>query len=130
MTGNNHVNNGIRALCGVLMVSVTMVCAVSNNGWAMLAPAKVAASAEGAAYDKTADMKTVQTALESKIVRERLHSLGMSDKEVESRLSRLSEKQMHQLAKNISALKSGGGLIGLLELVVLVILIIILLRAV
>ena len=96
----------------------------------MLAPALSGPAADGQAYERTADMKMVQTALESKIVRERLKSLGMNDKEIESRLSRLSDQQVHKLAKDVKTLSPGGGVIGLLEMVVLVLLIIILLRAV
>ena len=96
----------------------------------MLAPAQSAPAAGGQAYDRAADMKAVQTALESKIVRERLKALGLNDKETDSRLSRLSDQQVHKLAKDVKTLNSGGGVTGLLELVVLVLLIFILLRAV
>ena len=113
-----------------LIVSTTMICMQPGTGWAMLAPALSGPAADGQAYERTADMKMVQTALESKIVRERLKSLGMNDKEIESRLSRLSDQQVHKLAKDVKTLSPGGGVIGLLEMVVLVLLIIILLRAV
>ena len=124
MTGKKHIKIGVKALICVLIVSTTMVCTLSNNGWAMLAPAQNAAATDGQTYDRAADLKTVQTALESKIVHGRLKALGMTDKEIESRLSRLSNQQVHQLAKDISALNPGGGIVGLLELVILVLLII------
>jgi hypothetical protein len=75
-------------------------------------------------------MKTVQTTLESRIVRERLKSFGMTDKEIDARVSRLSDQQVHQLARDVKTLSPGGGVAGLLELVILVLLIVILLRAV
>jgi len=124
------MKSGVRALLAVLIVSTTMAFTLPGSGWAMLAPAQVAPAAGGQAYDRAADLKTVQTALESKIVRERLKSLGMNDKEIESRVGKLTDLQMHQLAKDVKTLSPGGGVISLLELVVLVLLILILVRAV
>jgi hypothetical protein len=99
-----------------------MVLAKPSTGWAMLAPAQ-AASATGAA-DRAADMKSVQTALESKVVRERLKALGLTDKEIASRLGQLSDAQVHKLAKDIDTLSAGGDLGGILVLVILILLIV------
>ena len=118
------MKTGARALIYSLIASTTMLCTVSGNGWAMLAPAQSAASAEGQAYGRAADMKTVQTALESKMVRERLKTLGLTDKEIESRLTRLSDQQIHQLAKDVNTLSSGGFIEELLVLVILVLVIV------
>ena len=114
------MKSGARALVYSLIASTTMLCTLSPNGWAMLAPAQGAAAAGGQAYDRAGDMKTVQTALESKIVRERLKALGMTDKEIESRLTRLSDQQVHQLAKDVNTLGPGGGIVGILIVVMLV----------
>ena len=112
------MRTGARTLIFVLIVSTTMVCTMPSTGWAMLAPA------QGVATDRVADMKTVQTVLESKIVRERLRALGLTDQEIESRLGRLSDQQVHRLAKDIDTL-SPGGLVGeILVLVILVLLIV------
>lgn len=121
MASKRRMRSGVRALIYTLIVSTTMVCSLSGSGWAMLAPA---AATDGQGYDRTADMKTVQTALESKIIRERLKAYGMTDKEIESRLSRLPDQQVHQLAKNIDTLSAGGDVGGILVIVLLVVLII------
>lgn len=121
---------GKRIMLCALVFSTTAVCTMPVTGWAMLAPAQTASAADGPALDRAADLKAVQAALESKIVRERLKALGLNDKEIESRLGKLSDQQVHKLAKDVKTLSPGGGVIGLLELVVLVLLIIILLRAV
>lgn len=107
-----------------MIVSTTMTCTLANNGWAMLAPAQGAAAAGGPAYDRAADLKTVRAALESKIVRERLKALGMTDKEIESRLSRLSDQHVHQVAKDINTLNPGGFISSILGLVIMVLLIV------
>ena len=128
MTRKNKIKSGVRAMLGVLIVSTTMLCTLSNSGWAMLAPAQSGAAAAGPRYDRAADIKAVQTVLESKIVRERLKTLGMNDKEIESRLGRLSDQQVHQLAKDVNTLRPGGGIVTLLEIVVLVLLILFLVK--
>lgn len=128
MIGKINLAFGTRGILAVLILSVTLTCTLSGSGWAMLAPAR-APAADGQAYDRAADVKTVQAALESKIVRERLKTLGLNDKEIETRLAKLSDRQVHQLAKDVKTLSPGGTVIGLLELVVLVLLIIILFRA-
>lgn len=126
MTVKTIVTGGRRSILAALILSTTMACALSGNGWAMLAPAQTAPASGGQAYDRAADVKAVQTALESKIVRDRLQSLGLNDKEIESRLGKLSDHQVHQLAKDVKTLGPGGGI---LELVILVLLIILLVRA-
>ena len=75
-------------------------------------------------------MKTIQSALESKVVRQRLRELGLPEDQVEARLSKLSDQEVHQLATQIHTLNPGGDLtvIGILVAVVLVLLIIYLVR--
>ena len=112
-----------KALCLALIVSVTMVCAPSK-GWSMLAPA------QGATEGRSADMKTVQNALESKVVRERLKALGLTDKEIELRLGKLSDRQLHKFAKDVDTLAAGGFIEAVLVVVVLVLLILFLVKRV
>lgn len=129
MTGKTNLAFGTRGLLAALILSTTLTCTFSGSGWAMLAPAQNAPAADSQALDRASDLKTVQAALESKIVRGRLQSLGLNEKEIDSRLAKLSDRQVHQLAKDVKTLSPGGGLIGLLELVVLVLLLVILFRA-
>lgn len=118
------MNIATRALLYTLIVTTTMICAPSQ-GWSMLAPAQ-GAPAEG----RAADMKTVQSALESKVVRERLRALGLTDKEIESRLGKLSDRQLHKFAKDVDTLASGGFVEAVLVIVVLVLLILFLVKRV
>lgn len=76
MNGKTVITGGKRSILAALISSTTMTCTLSGSGWAMLAPAQSAPAAEGQGYDRAADVKAVQTALESKIVRDRLQSLG------------------------------------------------------
>ena len=115
------MNRAARPLIYALIVATTMICAPSS-GRAMLAPA------QDATEGRSADMKTVQTALESKVVRERLKALGLSDKEIESRLGKLSDRQLHKFAKDVDTLSAGGFIEALLVCVVLVLLIVFLIH--
>jgi hypothetical protein len=93
---------------------------------AMVVPTQEMAPASAAAYDST-DRQTIQTALENKQVRQRLHDLGFSDADVERRLNRLSDAQLHQVAmrieKQIPAGDGAGVAITVLVIVLLVVLI-------
>lgn len=115
------MNLAARILICTLIVTTTMICAPSQ-GWSMLAPA------QSATEGRSADMKTVQTALESKVVRERLKALGLTDKEIESRLGKLSDRQLHKFAKDVDTLAAGGFIEALLVCVVLVLLIVFLIH--
>lgn len=130
MTNKYCAKKGARALMYALMLGAAAVCALPENSRAMLVPAQAAAPTDGQGYDRAADMKTIQTALESKMIRGRLKSLGLSDKEAESRLNRLSDKEVHQLAKDINTLSPGGdvGVGGFLVLAILILLVIFLVQ--
>lgn len=128
MNRNNYLKAASRGILLALTLSTTMVCTMPAGGWAMLAPARGVPVQDGQTYDRAADMKAVQTALESKIVRERLKTLGLTDKEIESRLGRLSDQQLHKLSKDIKSVNPGGAVTGILELIILVIIIVLLVR--
>jgi|CXWL01.1.fsa_nt_gi hypothetical protein len=121
---------GAKTLICVLIVSTTMLCTLPSAGWAMLIPASSSAERSGRTDGRAADMKRIQAALESKAVRERLQAFGLNDGEIDSRLSRLSDQQVHKLAKDIDTLGPGGdvGVGGILVIVLLVVLIVYLIK--
>ncbi|MDA8088131.1 MAG: PA2779 family protein [Nitrospiraceae bacterium] len=77
--------------------------------------------------DRVQDLNKIQQTLENKMVSRRLADLGFSQKEINSRLSQMSDQQIHQVAQKLGSLKVGGDgvefVIALLVVVVLVILI-------
>ena len=79
------------------------------------------------AGEKDADMDTIQSTLENKMVVERLEALGYSKEEISERLAMLSPEERHDLATRIDALHSGQGVwgivIGVLVVVIIVLLI-------
>lgn len=91
---------------------------------ASFAPSGILAPAQ---TDRTADLATLQRALEQKMVKERLANLGLTPDEVQSRLGQLSDQQLHNVAKQLDTLKIGGDsgigiVIGILIIAILVVL--------
>lgn len=75
--------------------------------------------------DRNADLEKIQVVLEHRLVKQRLQDLGFSDEEIRSRLSQLSDEQIHNLAKQIDNLTVGkdglGVIIGLLIIAILIV---------
>jgi hypothetical protein len=73
------------------------------------------------------DIDTIQKVIESKLIRERLEKLGFTADEVQLRLERLNDQQLHQLAQSLDDVKVAGDgglgiIIGLLVIAILVVL--------
>jgi len=80
-------------------------------------------------FERSADLQTIQKALEQKIVRDRLEVLGFSEDEIRQRLEQLTDEQIHSLAQDIDRLDVGGDGLGIIvALLVIVILVIILIK--
>src|SRR5689334_11939968 len=119
--------NLLRTWAFILMGSVTWVAGIQPCAEAALVPTPAFQSQDTDARKQ--DLATIQTALESKLVRAKLQSLGFSDAEVQSRIHRLSDAQIHQLASQIRAVHPAGEwFIGLLIAILLVVLIIYLIK--
>lgn len=116
--------SAVRSLICTLILTTTALFAAPPSGWANLAPSGISTEAPAPGVSRASDMKTISTALESKALRGRLKAMGLGDKEVESRLGKLSDQEIHQLAAQIDAVRPGGLVVELLVLVVLVLLII------
>jgi hypothetical protein len=113
-----------------LILTTTMLCSLKSDGWAMLVPSQIPSG--GSSSTREADMKTIQGTLESKVLRARLKEYGLTDAEINSRLSKLSDKQVHQFASRLHAANPGGDftLIGILIVVVLVLFVVYLVQRV
>lgn len=59
-------------------------------------------------FDRSADLGKIQKVLETKVIRQRLTTLGFSQVEIQSRLDQLSDQQIHQLAQKLDELKVAG----------------------
>ena len=97
----------------------------------MLAPAVPTGTESVSDPNRVMDLQTVQKILENKIVRQRLEDFGLTSEEINARLTRLSDDQLHQLATQIDAITPGGDglgiIVALLVIAILVVLLIYLL---
>lgn len=90
------------------------------------APLQEAAPAS-ASMDRAAGLAKIQTALESKIVQQKLMDFGLSPEETMTRVNRLSDAQINQLATHTDSLQAGGEVVGtLVSLVILALLVVLL----
>lgn len=80
------------------------------------------------AADRAEDLGRIQAVLESKLVKQRLQDLGFTADEINARLSRMSDQQIHGFAQQLDDLRVGkdglGVVIAVLLIIVLVIVII------
>lgn len=76
--------------------------------------------------ERLADIATIQKALESKLVGERLGQLGLRQEEVRARLDSLSDRQLHEIAVRADDLMVGGNGAEVLIIVLLVAILVVL----
>jgi hypothetical protein len=76
---------------------------------------------------RTGDMEKIRVVLENKLVAQRLQDLGYTADEIATRLSQMTDEQIHSFAQKLDDLKVGGDglgfVIGILLIVVLVLVI-------
>ncbi len=80
--------------------------------------------------ERTQDTETIRTALENKVVAQRLSDLGYSAEEIASRLSELTDAQMHSFAQKLDDLKVGGDGLGIVIAILVIILLIVLILSI
>jgi hypothetical protein len=79
--------------------------------------------------ERDADMDKIQRVLESKIVGKRLMELGLSNQEIDSRLSKLSDEELHWFAAQVESLYPGGNGLGVvIAILVIVLLVLVILK--
>ena len=107
------------------LIIAMFIIGIAPKADAGIAPSEIIVMSQA---DRTADLGKIQNVLEMKMVRERLEKLGFAQDEIQSKLSSLSDQQMHNLALQIDEIKAGGDglgiVIALLVIVILVVLII------
>jgi hypothetical protein len=113
----------------MLALDVFLLGSFTNEAGAMLAPALMEESI-AAASTRAADLHSVQSVLEKKLVKQRLVEIGLQDDEIAMRLNALSDGQLHELATNLDSLMVGGDTgLGLLLALVIVLVILLLIYA-
>ncbi|MFN3598607.1 MAG: PA2779 family protein [Aquificaceae bacterium] len=100
-----------------------------NSAPAMAALVESKPPSQDIAMKREEDVAKIQRALESKELQEKLKAYGLTREEVESKLSQLSDEQIHMLAKASDKILAGGDAIGLaIGILIVAILLVILLK--
>ena len=108
------------------LVFAMFVIGIAPRVDAAFAPSEVIALSQ---VDRQADLSKIQNVLETKLIKERLVQYGMSPDEVNTRLSQLSDQQLHKFALQIDDLKVGGDGLGIvIALLVIAILVVLLIQ--
>jgi hypothetical protein len=109
------------------LVIALFIIAVAPKAEAGFAPSEIIALGQ---TDRTGDIDKIQKVLEAKAVSERLAQLGLTRDEIKSRISQLSDLQIHQIALQLDDLKVGGSdVLGVVvALLIIAILVVILLN--
>jgi len=108
------------------LVAVMFIIGIAPRVEAAFMPSQAITISSG---ERAADVQKIQTVLEMKLVKQRLLDLGFSPEEIQSRISEMSDQQIHGFAQKLDDLKVGqdsglGIVIAILVIVLLVILII------
>ena len=106
------------------LIAAMFIIGIAPKVDAGLSPSELIA----AQFDRGQDSSAIRQVIENKMVSERLAQLGFTQEEVNSRLSQLSDQQLHKLAVNLDEIKTGGDglglIIGLLVIAILVVILI------
>ncbi len=101
----------IKPVAVYLIAALLAVSTFAGPAEAMFVPA---APVQGAAdlaktsQDRSADLARIQTALESKIVRQKLADYGLSPEQTLAKINGLSDRQIHELATHTNSIQAGG----------------------
>ena len=108
------------------LVAAMFIIGITPRVYAGFSPSEVIGLSPA---ERSADLQKIQKFLEMKMVRERLKDYGLSQEEIQSRLTQLSDEQIHQVALKLDELQVGGdsalGVVILLLIIVILVIVII-----
>jgi hypothetical protein len=110
------------------LVMAMFVIGITPRVYAGFSPSEVMGLSPA---ERSYDLQKIQEFLEMKMVRERLKEFGLTQDEIQNRLTQLSDPQIHRLALKMDDLRVGaddglGIIIALLVIAILVVVIIML----
>src|SRR5262249_4729571 len=120
-----------RLLVVYLTAALFVLAAVPpSDVHAMFLPSGVSLAEKDSSVHRKQDTDKLQKILESRLVSQRLADLGFSQKDISSRLDRLSDEQVHYFASHLESVQTGGdaGLGIIIALLVIAILVVVLLQ--
>lgn len=114
-----------RQIAIVVAFTMLLIGSIPTKSMAYVIGAEPAVqSTASASATRAESMAKLQRVLESKLVSEKLQTVGLTPSEVESRMEKLSDSELHQFASQLDTLYPGGEafavIIAILVIVVLV----------
>ncbi len=113
-----------------LALALLTIATAAGPAEAMFIPAVPQGENTGGVPDaslRTVDLIKIRSALESKIIGQRLMDHGLTPDEAMARVNKLSDEQVHQLASHTDSLQAGGDAVGILAGLVIIALLVVLL---
>ena len=98
------------------LVVAMFVIGIVPNVDAGLSPSEVIVFSQ---TERTSDLQKIQEILETKMISTRLEQLGFSQDEIQARVTKLNDQQIHQLALNLDKMKVGGDALGVVVVLLL-----------
>jgi hypothetical protein len=99
------------ALIDGLMAALAVGLALASPGAAMLVPSRPESRSEaGAPTDQDKALKDAQRELESELLRQRLLDFKLTPSQIQARLDRLSDEQVHQASLQVGVMNPGGAM--------------------
>jgi len=109
-----------------ILAVVMLLWGIAPRIEAGFAPSELVATPQ---TDRAADIAGIQKMIETKMLKERLEKLGFTETEIASRLDKMSDLELHQLALQLDNLKTGGDGLGVvIAILVIAILVVVLLK--
>ena len=87
------------------MITVMFLLGIAPRVDAGFSPSEVIGQPQ---VNRAADLERIQKFIEIKMIRERLNAFGFSQEEIQTKLTQLSDEQIHQLALKLDELNVGG----------------------
>ncbi|HTN43268.1 MAG TPA: PA2779 family protein [Nitrospiria bacterium] len=112
-----------------LVVTTLSLAFEDREASAAFLPSATVVASETGGPDRETSLKKIQAVLESKLLVQRLADFGLNQAEILSRLSQLSDQQVHEIATQLDAQQPGGDVLGtVVVLLVIAILVVVLLQ--
>ncbi len=109
------------------LIFAMFIIAITPKVEAGLVPSELIATSQ---IDRASDLEKIQKVIEMKMVSERLEKFGLTQDEIQKRLSSLSDQQIHKLAIQLDDLKvaKGDALGVVIALLIIALLVVLLLQ--
>lgn len=110
-----------------LLIALIMAFFVTSPATAAMVQSRISSQQADHERMQSKDLETIQSALENKLVQEKLGAYGLTQEEIKAKLQSMTDQQRHLLAQASEKVLAGGdgvsAVIGVLIIVLLVIII-------